>query len=218
MIKIIACVTMVLDHVKYAIPETTCFATRYLGRIAFPLFAFLVAEGYCHTSNLKKYYKRLTIFALISQIPFMLFRSLVGNWQMLNILFTLMLGLFAITLFDKLGRKYYFSLPLVFGVFYLGEILCVDYGWYGVATVFVFYLCRNRKFLRMVAFASLNFIYYYPRLITNYAMASLISYLFATLPVILLLFYNGKLGRKTKYGYYIFYPLHMVILYVANLL
>ncbi len=217
-IKIIACVTMVLDHVKYAIPETTCFATRYLGRIAFPLFAFLVAEGYCHTSNLKKYYKRLTIFALISQIPFMLFRSLVGNWQMLNILFTLLLGIFAITIFDKLGKKYYLSLPLVFVVFYLGKILCVDYGWYGVAAVFVLYLCRNRKLLRIVAFTILNFIYYYPRLIIDDTSSSLISYLCATLPVVLLLAYNGKLGRKTKYGYYIFYPFHMVILYVANLL
>ena len=158
------------------------------------------------------------IFALISQIPFMLFRSLVGNWQMLNILFTLLLGILAITIFDKLGKKYYISLPLVFVVFYLGKILCVDYSWYGVAAVFVLYLCRNRKVLRIVAFAILNFIYYYPRLITHYATESLISYLCATLPVILLLAYNGKLGRKTKYGYYIFYPLHMVILYVANLL
>ena len=137
---------------------------------------------------------------------------------MLNILFTLMLGLFAISLFDKLGKKYYISLPLVFVMLYLGKILCVDYGWYGVAAVFILYLCRNRKVLRMVAFAMLNFTYYYPRLIANYTNSSLISYLFATLPVILLLFYNGKLGRKTKYGYYIFYPLHMVILYVVNIL
>ena len=54
-IKIIACVTMVLDHVKYAIPATENFITIYLGRIAFPLFAFLITEGYIHTSNLKKY-------------------------------------------------------------------------------------------------------------------------------------------------------------------
>jgi len=105
-IKVIACITMVLDHIKYAVPETRCFATIYLGRIAFPLFAFLAVEGYKHTSNLRKYYKRLIIFALISQIPFMLFRTLVGEWRMLNIIFTLILGLFAITVFDKLDKKY----------------------------------------------------------------------------------------------------------------
>lgn len=83
--------TMVLDHIKYAIPETAGFITQYFGRISFPLFAFLVGEGYSHTSNLKKYYKRLIVFALISQVPFMLFRTLVGEWRMLNILFTLLL-------------------------------------------------------------------------------------------------------------------------------
>ena len=92
-LKIIACISMVFDHIKYAIPETTCFLTQYFGRMSFPLFAFLVGEGYSHTSNLPKYYKRLILFALISQIPFMLFRTLVGQWQMLNILFTLLLGL-----------------------------------------------------------------------------------------------------------------------------
>ena len=60
-IKIIACITMVLDHIKYAIPETECFLTTYFGRFAFPLFAFLLVEGYSHTSDLKKYYKRLFI-------------------------------------------------------------------------------------------------------------------------------------------------------------
>ncbi len=215
-IKIIACMSMVLDHVKYAIPETTCFATKYLGRIAFPLFAFLAAEGYCHTSNLKKYYQRLILFALISQIPFMLFRSLVGNWLMLSIMFTLLLGLIAITIFDKLGKKYNVSIPLVILVIYLGKLLCVDYSYYGVTAVFVLYVCRNRKILRILIFALLNLIYYYPRLTVYYSVSNVISYVCATLPVFLLLVYNGKLGRKTKYIYYIFYPAHMLILYIIH--
>ncbi len=216
MIKIMACVSMVLDHVKYAIPETTCFATKYLGRIAFPLFAFLAVEGYCHTSNLKKYYQRLIIFALISQIPFMLFRSLVGNWRMLNIMFTLLLGLMAITVFDKFGKKYYFSLPLIALIIYMGKLFGVDYSYYGVAAVFTLYVCRQQKLLRIVIFALLNFVYYYPRLTTYYSISNVISYLCATLPVVLILAYNGKLGPKTKYIYYIFYPAHMLILYLIS--
>ena len=85
-IKIIACITMVLDHIKYVYEPSTNFATLYLGRISFPLFAFLLTEGYVHTSNIKKYAKRLLIFGIISQIPFMLFRMHVGNWIMLNII------------------------------------------------------------------------------------------------------------------------------------
>ena len=73
-IKIIACITMLLDHIKYSSPVFENFATEYLGRLSFPLFAFLIAEGYTHTKNLKKYYKRLFVFGLLSQIPFMLFR------------------------------------------------------------------------------------------------------------------------------------------------
>ena len=111
-LKIIACITMFLDHIKYAIPITNNVLTKYLGRIAFPLFAFLITEGYMHTKNLKKYYIRLFIFALISQIPFMLFRTLVNSSDIiLNIMFTLLLGLIAITIFDKTKEKF-ISIPL----------------------------------------------------------------------------------------------------------
>lgn len=206
---------MVLDHIKYAIPETTCFATQYLGRIAFPLFAFLVGEGYCHTSNLKKYSKRLILFALISQIPFMLFRTLVGEWRMLNILFTLLLGLGSIAVWDKFGKK---SIPIIALLVFLGKILRVDYGWYGVLSVFVLYLFRQRKIGREIAFLVLNTIYYYPRLSSNMSLSLVISYSCTTIPVIFLLFYNGKLGRKTKYLYYLFYPIHMIILYGLSFL
>lgn len=209
--------TMILDHIKYAIPETTCFLTQYLGRISFPLFAFLVGEGYSHTSNLPKYYKRILIFALISQIPFMLFRTLVGEWRMLNILFTLLLGLLAITAFDKLGKKYIISIPVVAFCVLLGVLLRVDYGWYGVLSVFVLYATRKQKWGRIVAFAGLNLIYYYPRLFLAYSLPNLISYLCTSFPTFLLLFYNGKLGRKTQYLYYIFYPAHMLILYGISL-
>lgn len=215
-LKIIACITMVLDHIKYAIPETTCFATMYLGRMAFPLFAFLTGEGYAHTSNLKKYVKRLVIFAFISQIPFMLFRTLVGEWRMLNILFTLLFGLGAITVFDQLGKRYFLSIPMVAIFVFLGELLNVDYGGYGVACVWVLYIGRNYKFLRIVIFAILNFMYYQNRLLSG-SLESFIPYIFATLPIVILMFYNGKLGRKTKYLYYVFYPAHMMVLYFINL-
>ena len=215
-IKIIACVTMILDHIKYAIPITKCFATQYFGRISFPLFAFLVGEGYAHTSDLKKYYKRLILFAFISQIPFMLFRTLVGEWKMLNIMFTLLLGLLAITVWDKANKKYYISIPIITGLIFLGHVLRVDYGAYGVACVFLLYLFRNKKMIRILAFVILNFIYYYKRLIIEFSVSNLISYLCVILPVFILLFYNGKLGQKTKYLYYIFYPLHMILFFMIS--
>ena len=159
-IKILACITMILDHIKYAIPITNNFITKYFGRIAFPLFAFLITEGYIHTKNLKQYYKRLILFAIISQVPFMLFRSLVSEqYLMLNVMFTLLLGLIAITIYDKIKNKF-FSMPLCFVFICLGEILKVDYGWFGVAAVFLFYIFKEKEIFKIVGFSALTAIYF----------------------------------------------------------
>lgn len=212
-LKLIACFTMVLDHIKYAIPETNGFITTYLGRLSYPLFAFLITEGYVHTKDLKRYYKRLLIFAIISQLPFMLFRTLVGEYLMLNILFTLLLGLISITIFDKVKKKW-ISIPLCLLVIFLGKLLNVDYDWYGVTTVFVIYLFRQRKILQFIGFSLLTFIHYYTKgLFYNVSTHILLSYSFTISSIFLIWLYNGKLGKKVKYFYYWFYPIHMLIVY-----
>ncbi len=141
-IKIVAYITMFLDHIKYVLPDTNCFITEFLGRISYPLFAFLITEGYIHTKDLGKYYKRLIILAIISQIPFMLFRTFVGNFLLLNILVTLLLGLIAINIYDKMENK---ILGIIICVLFslLGEVIKVDYGWYGVAVIILFYIFRK---------------------------------------------------------------------------
>lgn len=211
-IKFIACFTMLLDHVKYAIPQTNCFITEYFGRISYPLFAFLVVEGYVHTSNLGKYYKRLIIFAIISQIPFMLFRTLVGEWKMLNIMFTLLLGLLSITAYDKI-KKEYISFPICIILILLGNILNVDYGWFGVSIILILYIFRNDKILKSIVYTLLVFAYFYFSGIRIANMNILILFVSCLLPIIPIVLYNGKQGRKVKYFFYWFYPIHMLILY-----
>ena len=212
-IKIIACITMVLDHIKYAIPETKGFLTIYFGRLSYPLFAFLITEGYVHTKDLKRYYKRLLIFAILSQLPFMLFRTLVGEYLMLNILFTLLLGLVSITIFDKVKKKW-ISIPLCLSVIFLGKLLNVDYHWYGVATVFIIYLFRQRKILQFIGFSLLSFIHYYTKgLFYNVSTHILLSYAFTVSSIFIIWLYNGKLGKKVKYFFYWFYPIHMLVVY-----
>ena len=99
-LKVIAMITMVIDHLGNAwLKHTT--EMNVIGRIAFPIFAFQISEGYTHTKNLKKYFFRLTLFAFLSQIPFMLFRSLYTTGFALNIFFTLTVGLLAIFCYDK---------------------------------------------------------------------------------------------------------------------
>ena len=216
-LKIIACISMCLDHVKYAIPETRGWITIYLGRIAFPLYAFLAVEGYIHTSNIERYIKRLLSFGIISQIPFMFLRTLVGEWMMLNIMFTLLFGLVAISVFDKLGKKYYLSIPIVFLFIFMGEVLNVDYGWYGVATVFLFYLCRNHKYYRIITFSILTLLFYYERIFYNYSFFYIMMYVSVIFSTIIMLFYNGELGKKTNKFYYWFYPAHMIVLYLLSI-
>ena len=99
-IKIIAIVTMLLDHIKYVIPATNIFLTQYFGRIAFPLFAFLIAEGMIYTKNRKKYIIRMLIFALISQIPFILFKNIFSSDFMLNVMFTFLFAMIGIYILE----------------------------------------------------------------------------------------------------------------------
>ena len=107
-IKILDCITMIIDHIKYAIPFLTNEITLYFGRISFPLFAFCAVEGYIHTSNLKNYIKRIFIVGLVSQVPFMLFRNLktIGDPFYLNIMFTILLGFLVIKIYEIIDNKF----------------------------------------------------------------------------------------------------------------
>lgn len=214
-IKIIACLSMMLDHIRYAIPETNNIFTIILGRTAFPLYTFLITQGYIHTSDLKKYIKRLILFGLISQLPFMLFRTLLGEWKMLNIMFTLLLGICSIIAYDKIDKKY-ISLPICILFIFLGEILNVDYGWFGVSLVLLMYIFKNNKIFFSITYICLIITYL---LIAKVNMLNFIVYFIAyIIPLILIMFYNGKLGKKIKYFYYWFYPVHMIIYYLINYL
>ena len=104
-LKILAVIFMVFDHLWATIVSGNDWMT-YLGRLTFPIFAFQIAEGFIHTSNIKKYTLRLLIFALISEIPFNLFYG--GSWfypYHQNVMFTLLLGLLAICQIDKIKKE-----------------------------------------------------------------------------------------------------------------
>ena len=190
----------------------------YWGRLAFPLFAFLAVEGYLHTSDLKKYIKRLIIFGLISQIPFMLFRKLVGPEFSINIMFTILLGILAILSFDKMKNKYlgiFISVLLII----LGQVLHVDYGWYGVGLVFLIYMTKKNKIVFGISYIVYTLLYYfvgYMKLDFQFIRYYIPYIIMSSLPIILMLLYNGKLGYKMKYFYYWFYPVHMLLIYCIS--
>lgn len=213
-LKIIAIITMLFDHLGYIIYEKFTFM-NLIGRLSFPIFAFQISEGYTHTKNLKRYFLRLIIFAIISQIPYMLFVNIFTNTITLNILFSLTLGLFAITIYNKLENKS-LGICLVILCAVAAEFLHFDYGWFGISTIFIFYIFKKEKWFMNIIFSITAFLNYFYSFISTLKIEYLFIFLFCILSLIPINLYNGKKGKNTKYLLYIFYPLHLLVLYLLN--
>ncbi len=228
-LKVIALFSMTCDHSSYVLFGHFSFL-NYIGRMAFPIFAFQISEGYINTKNLKNYFWRLFVFALISQAPFMLFKSIYSSSFSLNIFFTLFLGLFAIAVFDKLRKldykkKYIYYLHILIGLIIviftalIADLLNCDYGYYGIAIIFVFYLFKKHKVLMNFAFIICTIIYYFKNLLygSNFEIYLWII-IFTCLSLIFINLYNNKKGKDTKYFLYLFYPVHLLLLWLIDLI
>ena len=214
-LKIIAIIFMLCDHFGDAILKPFSFF-NVLGRIAFPIFAFQLTEGYIHTKNLKKYFKRLIIFAIISQIPFMLFSSTFTSRFSLNIFFTLFIGLFAIYIYDKLHNKFLGILVTIF-LCALAQLIKTDYGAWGVCIIMIFYIFKDNKIWMCLLYLLSCLLKYLPYLLAyNFHYIYMLLLLGTASSIFFIILYNGKQGKKVKYLLYAFYPLHMLALYFIN--
>lgn len=212
-LKIVASFAMICDHFGYLIYNGKLSFLNFIGRIAFPIFAFQISESYSHTKDLKKYILRLFIFAIISQFPFMLFHDLISTGFSLNIFFTLLLGLMCIILYDKMPYK---SLSIIMSVCiaYIAQAINCDYGFYGVAIILLFYIYKHNKVLMSLSFILCTVIKYLTYIIkySHFTTYSLLC-LFTIIPIIFINLYNKQQGKKIKYFLYIFYPAHLLIIY-----
>lgn len=215
-IKIVAVICMVFDHIRYIDVSLDTDLTKILGRVAFPLFAFLISEGCIHTKDIKKYMKRLGIFAIISQIPYTMF-CLGGNITseiVLNVFFTLFLGVLAIQIYQK-DEKYLTKILKIIIILFISEFLNTDYGSVGVFSILNFYIFKDKKIIKYIIYISLFWSWLLVLCKFNIQMINsfwpyFVGYLLAFIPLEL---YNGKLGKyKMKYLFYFFYPLHMLII------
>ncbi len=169
-LKIIALFSMFIDHFT-AVFEWGSMHTgtmlfsyeeyyflRGVGRLAFPIYCFLLVEGYLHTRNVLKYMTRLFLFGLVSEVPFDLaFRHTFVNWSYQNVYFTLFLGLLAITLWDYFTQKdprncgvmrILLGLTVIALIALLGRIGHTDYGEWGVLTISALFLFRASEWQR----------------------------------------------------------------------
>lgn len=210
-LKIIAIVTMVIDHVGYRFfPKYAIF--RIIGRLSFPIFCFLVAEGFFHTRNRNKYLLRLSLFGIVSQLPYLMFsynRFVPKSGDSLNIFFELAAGVVCLMLVEEgKNRNKLLWLPIPI-IFLLAEALNFSYGAYGVALIVCLYVFREKKYLQYLSLLVITLLYVY------YTNANI--QLYAVFACLFMAFYNGKKGRSLpKYFFYVFYPLHLLIIYAIS--
>ncbi|MFA9396939.1 MAG: TraX family protein [Clostridiaceae bacterium] len=221
-LKILACFIMLIDHIG-AIFFPDYFILRLIGRLAFPIFAYLIAMGYTYTHNIKNYFRRLILFALISQIPFYLaFKNEIGNSLYLNIFFTLFLGLLSLYFYDKLDNNIKYLSPFIFGL--IAEFISTDYGLFGVLTIFLFYLFKDNFKKLVFSQIILNILnslsYVFIILSENYNISifsvQVWNECFSLFALFFIFIYNKKKGKGLKYIFYIFYPLHLLILFLIE--
>lgn len=213
-LKWIAILSMLLDHIgSVLLPEVDWL--RGVGRLAFPLFAFLLSEGFAHTKSRPKYALRLALFAALSEIPFDLaFAKVPLETEHQNVFFTLLLGFCALCVLERLR-----DFSLLLGLACCGalamcaQLLRTDYGWFGVTLILLFYALRDNRRVQMLVFLLLN---------TGFSLQksqlpNLNIQLLAAGAALPLACYNGEKGRYSlKYFFYLFYPLHLIILYLLH--
>ena len=203
-LKLIAITSMLIDHIgAVLLPEY--LVLRYIGRIAFPIFCFLLTEGFFHTRDICRYGYRLALFALLSEIPYDLaFSQSVFTLEKQNVFFTLLVGFGLLHILEK-SKERPIQIVEILLAMWLAEILRTDYGFRGILLICIFYYLREFPLARTAAGAFWNFMF--KGRVQHYGVLSM-------LPIAL---YNGKKGPGLKYMFYIFYPLHLLVLHMLQL-
>lgn len=237
-LKIIALVTMLIDHIAYGIlrfiPAFRATGEyhyiyvimRYIGRVSFPLFAFLLVQGFLHTKSHARYVIRLAIFVVVSELPFNLaFYKTMLHPQYQNVFLDLLLGFVAMLGLRWLKGIYYSKSFRSFitdgirqNIFILGlgtivvctcmlvaELIKADYGAAGVIVIIVFLLLKDKPIAASLIACSI-LLWDSELEVTSYLM------------IIPLYFYNGEKGRNIKLLSYIFYPAHLLIIYLIGIM
>ncbi len=200
-LKVIALVSMLTDHSAYYLleHETTLYeAMRSFGRIAFPVFAFLIAEGFSHTRNRLRYFLTLLGFAVASEVPWLLLNGADGTH---NVMFTLALGVGALAIFEKYHQRKFVCFCMIALIAIFATCLGTDYEWRGISLIVICYMMREHRPLLLLFMLPLM-IYY--------------GIVGAIMAAIVLSLYDGTRGfiqgSTAKYGFYAFYPVHLFLL------
>lgn len=232
-LKIIAMICMFIDHFAAGIvslclnkeyllgrPTSNMFfgltlfnvyeIMRNIGRIAFPIFLFLLIEGFYKTRDRKKYFIRLLIFAFVSEIPFDLaLRYKTVDIYSQNVYFELALILILLYFLDYYEKKFdrvkgiLIKLVLVFAIGFVSEVIHADYGISGIVAAFVMQTFNGSRESKALS------------ILPAFAFEMLMPVVFLSIPLVY--FYNGKRGLNIKYLFYAFYPVHLLLIAILRI-
>ena len=231
-LRLIACLSMLLDHIGFCLGIEPL---RYVGRLAFPIYVFLMVNGFFYTKDRRRYALRFALFAVLSQIPFALMSYRNAFDPRMNVMVTLLAGLLVIWLAETMKEhkvwRWFCLVPamLVYGAYYF-NVIHSDYGDKGIVLAMVFWCFRDKKvwislgtffalWSRYLVSCGLALVFGRQLPVpTQWQMVQMLSLL--ALPLIFL--YNEKPGKMptspvwkkvVQYGFYVFYPLHMLLLW-----
>lgn len=229
-LKLIAATAMLLDHMAYTVLPGHLWL-NCVGRLAFPIYAFLIAEGFRHTSSVRRYILRLLAFAALSEIPFNLVCS--GTlWYAphQNVMFTFAIALGTLWALERCQRleSSAMRVPLTMlalaAGFAAAELARTDYGCMGVLTVAVFYYMRQSRLAQLAAIMVINSFLLAGQTLSVQVFSLTVQFPvqgFAVAALAPIWLYSGKQGlsgKAVKYGFYAFYPAHLLVLALLAML
>jgi len=207
-LKLTACIAMLIDHIgAYLLPQYTLL--RIIGRIAFPIYCFLLAEGVSHTKNPLSYALRLLLCAVLAELPFDLCTAGRITWKYQSVMVTLLLGVCMGLPMKKapLWLKPFFIIPFAL----LAKLFRSDYGAMGIVIIGLFLVTRQigqRALLQTIGLLAIQLLFSVNN-VQHCALAAMI-------PISL---YSGKKlsrSKAAKWGFYLFFPVHLWILWLIR--
>lgn len=221
MLRLLALLSMLADHTGLALfPRVGVF--RCVGRLAFPLYCFLLVQGYIHTRDVRAYAQRLLLLAILSEIPFdLLIFGRAACMVEQNVLFSLLLGLAAVWVVDRFESEPAKAALGTLLVFMLSMLARVSYGWLGVALCLWFYKLRLSRVRQALCILPIEGVYCLSLALSGVEQSWVLVSLCAMLSAVPVLLYNGRPGLRNRLIsilFYAAYPLHIVALLIARAL
>lgn len=216
-LKLIACLTMLIDHIGAVFVPG--YALRIIGRIAFPVYCFLLAEGIHYTRRPAAYFLRLLMGAVLAELPFDLLFYGRFTWQHQSVMVTLLLG-FAAGICMKQTANLWLKALIAVPFAVAAEWLSTDYGGMGVLTVALFCLTRGLPGKTLLQTLGLMLICYFMpsgKLRIGEWLVSI--QMFAVGAMVPIALYSGRKASASKLvqvGFYLFYPVHLTVLLILR--